>query len=323
MESTPSILNTGSSGVVFEGIKEGVQGVSRILAAGLSMADYQQPASLPASLASHFQARSSMSMHSANSSNSSISTTTTFASRSTNARFSQSSFSSIGEEIVASTSAESSTTMDVSLVARSNSIFDEIPPSPRGMILMVRDSGTIPIMVPNPDFILVAHICQQRQQARRKEQEEQQQQQQERQRLAHIDISSLDKDSAGRGSVSTSRSSSPVPSSNLRRRSRDVSNFDLSNVGQGPRLHSLQEGHKSKNSGGTHSDLLPPLQEESTADKAKRVKRASLNSTFPPMASIPGLGSLTSVATAPVVSSWVGSMGKRLEELQKISGTKK
>jgi len=53
-----------------------------------------------------------------------------------------------------------------------------------------------------------------------------------------------------------------------------------------------------------------PTSEESS----NRSKRASLNGTaFPPASSIPGLGSLAS----PVVSSWMGSVEKKWEELQR------
>jgi len=51
---------------------------------------------------------------------------------------------------------------------------------------------------------------------------------------------------------------------------------------------------------------------------ANRSKRSSMNgSAFPPVSSIPGLGSLAVAASTPVVSSWMGSVGKKWEELQR------
>ncbi|TFK67586.1 hypothetical protein BDN72DRAFT_888859 [Pluteus cervinus] len=86
--------STGPGGAVLEGIKEGVQGVGKILAAGLSMSD--EP--LPASPVVIGPSKPSRIAHSANTSSSSVSTTTTTSSTTKSTRFSQSSFSSIGEE---------------------------------------------------------------------------------------------------------------------------------------------------------------------------------------------------------------------------------
>jgi hypothetical protein len=57
--------------------------------------------------------------------------------------------------------------------------------------------------------------------------------------------------------------------------------------------------------------------EESPLQKPNRSKRASLNgSGFPPVSSIPGLGSLA-IGSSPVVSAWMGSVEKKWEELQR------
>jgi hypothetical protein len=114
-------LNSGTgNSVVLEGIKEGVQGVSRLIAAGLS--DLSSNPSPPMRLSS-----TPKRGHSANQSSSSASTNTTDTKSS--ARLSQSSASSLGDEILLSPKEEE-----------------------EDQELIVRDTGATPTMSPNPAF---------------------------------------------------------------------------------------------------------------------------------------------------------------------------
>jgi len=111
--------NPGNS-VVLEGIKEGVQGVSRFIAAGLT--DLSSNPSPPMRLSS-----APKRGHSANQSSSSASTNTTDTKSS--ARLSQSSASSLGDETLLSPREEE-----------------------EDQELIVRDTGATPTMSPNPAF---------------------------------------------------------------------------------------------------------------------------------------------------------------------------
>lgn len=246
-------LNGQGSGAVLEGIKEGVQGVSRFLAAGLNMGELSTPVSpSPMGLPPR-------TMHSASESNSSAST---FMTKST--RFSASSASSLGE------TAPAATTSRVML-----SEEDKV------QILMVHDTGATPTMSPNPEFM--------------------RQQSQRRQASPAPSPSPSPAPSVATSDLPASQPATSRSTKLHRRKSRDVTPITPSAY--------KDVGPSSKDS---------PL-EESPAEKVKRAKRASLNgAAFPPVSSIPGLGALT-VGGGPVVSSWLGSAGKKWEELQRGS----
>lgn len=256
--SNVSTSPSPGNGAVLEGIKEGVQGVSRFIAAGLSISDPSATSSQPSPSPTPASSRPLRISHSTRESDSSASTYTTKSTR-----FSQcSSTSSLGEEPVTETPCKP-------------------PQDDTIQILMVRDTGATPTMSPNPEFM------QQQQYQERREQEAQQ--------------SMRTSFEAGTEFFA----SSAVTSKMHRRKSRDVQA-----EGMVPLLDDLSSSRPSS-----------PL-DESARQKATRTKRASLNgSAFPPVSSIPGLGSFSVAATATTapVSSWVGSVGKRWEELQRGS----
>ena len=133
-----SALDAGSqtsSSNMLEGLKEGVQGVSRFIAAGLgdfSSSSSQSPSPLP-----------SQTRHSAQPSSSSASTSASTTSQNST-RFSQSSASSLGDEVVL--------------------------PREGCQELIVQDTGATPTVSPNPAFMHQQQ--QQRRQVREREKEE-------------------------------------------------------------------------------------------------------------------------------------------------------
>ncbi|KAF9465132.1 hypothetical protein BDZ94DRAFT_1296653 [Collybia nuda] len=262
-EGTPPAATHGQgSGAMLEGIREGVQGVSRFIAAGLAIGELSAPpSSSPAP--SHPMRRTHST---APSTNSSISTTTTKSTR-----FSQSSASSIGEESPSTTTPTTTPSEDGDGV----------------QVLMVHDTGATPTMSPNPAFM---HKQQQRQA-----------QQAEVTRNARSSVE-LQRNGLVSGPLT-------MTSKMHRRKSRDVST--LGDVFASPR------------------DSSPPRSASPTSDpaakrEATKAKRASLNgAAFPPVSSIPGLGSIAVGASSPPVSSWVGSVGKKWDELQRGSSFSK
>jgi hypothetical protein len=227
------------SGAMLEGIREGVQGVSRFLAAGLAIGELSPPLS-PAPPRPGLRRT-----HSANQSSSSISTNTTKSTR-----FSQSSVSSIGEEPLILNGPSPSKEHDTV------------------QVLIVRDTGATPTMSPNPDFV------------------HKQQQQEQQQRAAAL--------------VESSPETEPdcFPSSSMRKSTKI---------------------HRRKSRDNSNSvNLTLPLDNILTLPDLKReVTRATMHGS--PMPPIPGLGSLTLGTTSPPVVSWVGSVGKKWEELQRGS----
>ncbi|KAG6831474.1 hypothetical protein H0H92_010383 [Tricholoma furcatifolium] len=64
----------------------------------------------------------------------------------------------------------------------------------------------------------------------------------------------------------------------------------------------------------------PPGEDDEEKLEAKRLKRATINGTsFPPVSSIPGLATLTVGQAVAPVPSWIGSVGKKWDELQRGS----
>ena len=117
---------------MLEGIREGVQGVSRFIAAGLEELVHVQPSSSGSSPATATTAL--RQSHSTQPSSSSVSTCATNSSKS---RLSQSSASSLGED---------PTHPD-------GECEREIVDRETEQILMVRDTGATPTMSPNPAFV--------------------------------------------------------------------------------------------------------------------------------------------------------------------------
>ncbi|RDB16077.1 hypothetical protein Hypma_003433 [Hypsizygus marmoreus] len=244
--------NGQGSGAVLEGIREGVQGVSRFLAAGLSIGE----------LSPHPLPPPPRPTHSNSQSNSSVST---YATKST--RFSQSSASSLGEEPLPPASSSEQAGGDDTV-----------------QILMVHDTGATPTMSPNPAFM---HQQQLREEQRRTDS------------APHSARSSFDTTQESFMSGSTIQSAKMH-----RRKSRDSHQFDILLSPNSPM-----------------APPQPPSPSKSSEKlEAAKAKRASLNGTaFPPVSSIPGLASLTVGASSVPVSSWVGSVGKKWEELQRGS----
>ncbi|KAG5641389.1 hypothetical protein DXG03_005356 [Asterophora parasitica] len=291
--SSPSPSTTtphgNGSGAMLEGIKEGVQGVSRFIAAGLSIAELSAPSpstSLPnkspsSSVSASPRIASSPRMiredsgisrinhpprldHHTHANTQSTSSVSTYATKST--RFSQSSVSSIGEEPPPGTSKEPIRTKH----EEGWGYEDE----DLAQILMVHDTGATPTMSPNPAF-------------------EQLRMQQQRD-MQHSTGAST------RGSLD--ERDFLVGPKILRRRSKDAHFFDL-----------------NRRVLGSHASSVPSEREEEREESEQQEKARKRASTgFPPVSSIPGLASLTvGAAASPPVASWVGSVGRKWEELQR------
>lgn len=236
---------------MLEGIREGVQGVSRFIAAGLGELAHSQPplsASTPATKTTALR-RS----HSAQPSSSSVSTCATNFSNGT--RLSQSSASSLGED---PTHPEEE--------CERESVDGETE-----QILMVRDTGATPTMSPNPAFV-------------------------QKHNSGPIEVGSGTRDSVS------------LVGAKHRRKSRDINTLSTST--------SFSNGISQP------CDLsTSPTAELTTVKKTLKAKRMG-GTGLPPPVSIPGLGSLTSAVGSECVeplSSWMGNMGKKWEEIQKGS----
>jgi len=251
-----------SGGAVLEGIREGVQGVSRFIAAGLAIGELSPP---PTSASSQPDIRRT---HTSNHSNSSISTTTTKSTR-----FSQSSTSSIGEE---------------SLLKDEKRDLGPSGEDDNVHVLIVRDTGATPTMSPNPHFV-------------RKQQQHQEQQE---------------------------RAKAFAPSSSHSSFETEPDCFPSGSMHKSTKAH-RRKSRNSSNLTFPFDNLVSPMDAVSITPSVdlerEASKRASMNaSAFPPVSSIPGLGLLAAAAASPpVVSSWVGSVGKKWEELQCGSGFSK
>ncbi|KAF5380153.1 hypothetical protein D9615_006144 [Tricholomella constricta] len=250
--------NGQGSGAMLEGIREGVQGVSRFIAAGLSIGELSPAPTGSPSQYSIPAPRPLRPTHSNSQSNSSMSTYTTKSTR-----FSQSSASSVGEEPITPQEKTEDEGEDLA------------------QVLMVHDTGATPTMSPNPAFV------------------------QRQQRGVRTNTPSQ----STRSSFETERDTFLTSSKMHRRRSRDAHSFE----------YTLSPGEYASSSS---PSVSPPPSKATETEKseAARLKRASLNGTgFPPVSSIPGLASLTVGAASPPVASWVGSVGKKWEELQRGS----
>ncbi|KAG6856325.1 hypothetical protein H0H87_005526 [Tephrocybe sp. NHM501043] len=147
-------------------------------------------------------------------------------------------------------------------------------------ILMVHDTGATPTMSPNPAF--------------------EHQRQQRIQRIDPVSPPVLDP---------LVLDAPPNSAKLLRRRSR------------GPDSRTAQP-HEEDRVASSQSPSSSPLEtmEAEKIEAARRLKRATINGTsFPPVSSIPGLAALTVGPASSPVPSWVGSVGKKWEELQRGS----
>ncbi|KAF8647988.1 hypothetical protein AX16_006418 [Volvariella volvacea WC 439] len=312
-DATPSPPN-GSGGAVLDGIKEGVQGVSRLLSSGLNMTEPSSTS--PNNSVAAAVPRPPRVAHSATGSNSSVSTT-----RSGSTRFSQSSFSSVGEEDGVSPK----------VIAEADG----------AQVLMVQDTGATPAMSPNPDFI-IQQVQRQKKVAeasesaiapnethaqeigttkihRRKSRE-----------VKPIDLLGFSDFEPFSNTVATTNTATSNPpaagASSSFQFQRHNSHKDLFALLDS--THAASDHNHASN--GVADVLSAP--EESAMEKASRSsarssasqyqqKRSSLGMNgFAPVSSIPGLTSLTNATTSVgSVSSWVGTVGKKWEELQKGS----
>lgn len=299
------------SSAVFEGIKEGVQGMSRLLAAGFSTSA-STPASSPSLASSSFTASKSRppslirKSHSTKESSSSISTFTTSRSGASNTRFSQSSMSSYEGP---------------------DGDVDEDPcddrishgnDDPNIQILMVRDTGATPTMSPNPEF-----HHQQTQQLRNKHHSPSRP-------LVLTQLNGSVSSAPLEGQTWTS-DIQPTTTNVHRRKSResarlDFEHLDFSSLSPSVLLSPPSMSHKDASPGssprlGGGSPSLSYLDGKTNGvnGTGPRLNSSSALGGLAPMSSIPGLGSMTTGAVTPPVGSWMDSMGKKLGQLQRSS----
>lgn len=284
---SPLTGDSPNSGAMFEGIREGVQGVSRFIAYGLSSASPSSSAPHPPSAFSQSQYSSSpltnkrRSLPAARSSTSSMSTFTT---KSTRLSSSSASSFDVGEpgnvDYFASCGEEEEDEQNV------------LEEEHAQELLMVRDTGASPLVSPNPEFI------QQKKERKR-----------ERERLerglndtpgSHSSPTTTAKDSE---TIRARRKSREValPSSSTRIHSASSSTVTSPTVPGYPfeDLHLLSPGSE-------HGSSTPAL-----------TRRQSNRTSLAPISSMPGLALATMVPINPTqaVSSWVGSVvGKNWED---------
>lgn len=306
-----------SGSVVFEGIKEGVQGVSRLLAASFSTSTSVAPAPSPASSRRQPKSRPpslshtlNRKSHSAKESDSSISTYATSRSATTT-RLSQSSQSSFGEEY--------NGIVEESQSAEAVLGQDEDEDDPNIQVLMVRDTGATPTMSPNPEF-----------------HHQQKHKQNQRLRNSHhsdVSVSPASTPSKLIGKVDGETWSSDVQSTTTtahRRKSREAARLDFEHLDFSTLSPSvlLSPPSISRSSTSPASSPRPggsPLPSYLEANKnstaSSRSNSAPSLGGLAPMSSIPGLGSMTAGVTVstPHVGSWMDSVGKKLGQLQRSS----
>ena len=236
---------------MLEGIREGVQGVSRFIAAGLEELVHVQPSSSGSSPATATTAL--RQSHSTQPSSSSVSTCATNSSKS---RLSQSSASSLGED---------PTHPD-------GECEREIVDRETEQILMVRDTGATPTMSPNPAFV-------------------------RKHNSGPIEVDSSARDSVPPVGVMHSR------------KSRDANTL----------LPLSTSTSSSKGRSQPYDLSTSPTADSLAVRNTLKAKQMHDTGVLPPV-STPGLGSLTSaVGSGQPVSSWMGNMGKKWEEIQKGS----
>lgn len=290
--------STDASTTVFDGIKEGVQGVSRLLSTRFSYT--LPPSAYPTDLS--FPTVSTQSerlppllnkYHCAQESNSSISTYMTSWSDSTLGRSSQSSMSSFGEDrsgaLVGSLCLEGEK-MDGSHGNGESQV----------QVLMVRDTGATPTMSPNPEF---------HQQKQRRDQDNCVSASLSTLRLNDANIEYVKPNITGdfKGQLRTcdiQATAVQEPGRISREAQLDLEQLDFSLLAP-----SVLLSHQSSNA-------------MCTETSPQRVPSPSLSYIKPGgSALIPGFGLTAGVASvpSPPVFSWMDDVGKKLKELHKSS----
>lgn len=352
VSSLPTHSNNDSGSVVLEGIREGVQGVSRLLAAGFSVSPAtplsptnstagRVKSSKPRPLSLSHSSSLIRKSHSPKESDSSISTHATATTR-----FSQSSLSSFGEELngaLGGLEDDHSSTEDRGEDERSptaaNDEFDT-------QILMVRDTGATPTMSPNPEF----HRQQQQNQQRKQTFSNHQHQQQQPSPSSPIPTPSnlVGEELLLHGETRTS-DVQPTATKAHRRKSREVArpdffeHLDFSSLSPSVLLSPPTRASISRdNSPNVSPRSSPRLGGGSSPSPAYlaepiggmthgpgNIRRSNSSSSMSgsgssglaPMSSIPGLGSIAAGVTVspPPVGSWMDSMGKKFGQLQRSS----
>ena len=268
--SAGSGMAHASNGAVLDGIVEGVQGVGRLLAAGLSTAGTIPVSPSPSSSSSasahartpSLAARPSPfakrgSGHGGHAAHGSMSSTSTSAYATTSStRLSQSSSSSLGEDAVPPRSAVAPKAAD--------GVDDGVQE------LIVRDTGATPTMSPNPAFL-------------------------RRHPPPPLHPShSQPASPASRPNLDSTTTSSRI----LRRRSREVP------------LVPLDSDNDDDAAAGAGADTKRALQcQDSASVKQTQARKRMSGGRLPPASSMPGAGLGSGLA-------WVGTVGKKIEELQ-------
>ncbi|KAF8970371.1 hypothetical protein BDZ97DRAFT_90061 [Flammula alnicola] len=306
--------------VVLEGIKEGVQGMSRLIAAGLgsiAQVNVVPPANemkspgtpeasastapLPLRLGSVSQRRTNGSGHGQKESQSSSSTTASTASSATFSSLlsvsTTSSATSAGSTSGSSASGNTTTTNSVletsgSFEVETESEFGDFEDgqlsltrrSSTEQVLMVRDTGATPTMSPNPDF------------------------QRRRRRNDNVGFGTED-------SLSASANATGLLVSET-----ETNSFDWDDGWDEPagEIQASEQLYATSSSTASTSTTKPAI-----ADRAKlSLGNGTTNrpkSPLAPASSIPGLAAVSMGVAAPStqqMSSWVGSVGKRWGEIK-------
>lgn len=276
-----------------------MQGVSRLIAAGLAISDLPySPALAPSPLPTSRTRRprpASIALplrptHSTTQSNSSSASTFTSTTKST--RFSQSSASSFGEDVIPSINASPGH------AASGKETEADLSSSSDDNVLMVQDTGATPTMSPNPAFV---------QRQRRREEREL--------KRASLGLQQSTSTTSVRPCV-TAEGPQGDGGMTVRRRSRESQNY-----GYSPFFDDASRTALSHTLGDlSHSPVsTSPLEE-----KDSKAKRASvmMNAAGFPLGSLAlTAGSAVVAAGAQPVSSWVGNVGRKWEELQKGNST--
>lgn len=265
--------------IVLDGIKEGVQEVSRLLAAGFS---HTTPSSSFTTVPNHSE-RCLPSFvnksHCAKESNSSVSICMTSRSGSTPGRFSQSSMSSLGED--------RNGALEENLYFEGEEKDDSHGDNEsRVQILMVRDTGATPTMSPNPEF---------HQQKQRQNQNNCVSASLSTMRLNDTDIECVKLDTTGDFKGQTRTCDIQTTAAQVhRRKSREAARLDFEQL--------------------DFSSLAPSVL-LSRSSNVTNVEPGGLA----PMSSIPGFGLTAGIAavSSPPVCSWMDSMGKKLRQLHR------
>lgn len=283
-----SMASADASTIVFDGIKEGVQGVSRLLSARFSYTP--PPSSYPTVSTQPERCLPSLpnKYHYAKESNSSISTYMTSRSGSTPGRSSQSSMSSFGEDRTGA--------FEGNLCFEGEMMDDSHGNGESGVqVLMVRDTGATPTMSPNPEF---------HQQKQREAQEDCVSASLSTLRLNDANIECVKPNITGDFKKTCEIQATVIQA---REAQLDLEQLDFSSLAP-----SVLLSRQSSNDMCTERSPQP----RSSTSLSIVESRGSA-----PISSIPGFGLTAGVATisSPPVFSWMDNVGKKLKELHKSS----